>query len=231
MCSVGSLTVGTFGGLFQKKIKRLLAYSAIAHVGYILLGFIVGSVEGVQAVFIYLFFYLSSSLGIFALLLSLRFIFCSTLKGGAWPKTNTHNKIYFFTPIFITDLLFLLRGNKLLSLSFLTFIFSMAGIPPLAGFYGKLYLFFSCLSAELYSLVVFSVVMSVISCFYYLRLIKFVYFSSLASSKFVDRIYSFKINTYSSFIIAFIFLFISGFVFYPGPVLYVAHFLAIELIS
>lgn len=68
MCSVGSLTVGTFGGLFQKKIKRLLAYSAIAHVGYILLGFIVGSVEGVQAVFIYLFFYLSSSLGIFALL-------------------------------------------------------------------------------------------------------------------------------------------------------------------
>jgi NADH-quinone oxidoreductase subunit N len=224
------MVIGTFGGLFQKKIKRLLAYSAVAHVGYILVGFIVGSVEGVQAVFLYLFFYLSSSLGIFVLLLSLRFIFCSFLKKGAQSKNNLQNQVIFFTPIFITDLLFLLRGNKLLGLSFLIFVFSMSGIPPLAGFYGKLYLFFAGVGSELYVLILFSVLMSVISCFYYLRLIKFVYFSSFTGSKSVDTVYLFQINTYSAFIISFIFLFISGFVFYPGPILYFSHFLALELI-
>jgi len=154
-----SLVVGSFGALSQIKLKRLFAYSSIGHVGYILLGCACGTVEGMQSVLLYLIVYVITTINIFAVLLSLR------------QPSNIHIK-------YIYDLGMLAKTNPLLALTLTASLFSLAGIPPLAGFFSKFYLFFSALGSGLYFLAIAGVMSSVVSCFYYIRVIKTMYFET-----------------------------------------------------
>lgn len=153
--SVLSMVVGALGAIMQTSLKRLLAYSSIGHVGYILIGFAVGA-PAVDSILIYVTLYVFMGLGTFAVILSLRrqgnlIHDISDLKG----LSKTHPRSAFFMALFM---------------------FSMAGIPPLAGFFGKLYIFMAAIKAELYALAIFGVVTSVIAAFYYLRVVKVMYF-------------------------------------------------------
>jgi proton-translocating NADH-quinone oxidoreductase chain N len=157
-CSVCSLLIGAFGAMAQKKIKRLLVYSSIGHVGYLLIGLCCGTVESLQAVLLYLVVYTLMTLNMFAAILS-----CT-------EHTGVHRIKY------IQDLGLLAQTNPVLACTMSCTLFSMAGIPPLAGFMSKFYLFSAAMSSSLYALAVIGVLSSVLSCFYYIRLIKIMYF-------------------------------------------------------
>nr|YP_009646991.1 NADH dehydrogenase subunit 2 [Chloropicon sieburthii]QBX98632.1 NADH dehydrogenase subunit 2 [Chloropicon sieburthii] len=156
ICSLASMILGAFGALGQLKIKRLLAFSSIGHVGYLLIGLATGSLQGLQGIFLYLFVYLVMTINAFGVVLSLR-----TQEGE---------------PRFLSDLKNLSLVSPILALTFSVNLFSMAGIPPLAGFLSKFYLFFAALDASLYSLAILGVLSSVLSCFYYISIIKLMYF-------------------------------------------------------
>jgi|TARA_B110000444_G_scaffold250497_1_gene277016 proton-translocating NADH-quinone oxidoreductase chain N len=157
-CSAASLLIGSFGALAQKKIKRLLVYSSIGHVGYLLMGLCCGTVEGLHAVLLYLVLYVIMTVNIFAIILS------------SIDHAKTSRVKY------IQDLGFLGQTHPVLAVTLSATLFSMAGIPPLAGFCSKFYLFFAAMSSSLYSLAILGVLTSVVSCFYYIRLIKIMYF-------------------------------------------------------
>ena len=173
ICSLISLIVGTLSALSQTRIKRLLAFSSIGHVGYLLAGFACGTIEGVQALLIYLFVYIFMNINIFAILL------CEMRRVSTFIQSGTNYGIKNVPRIkYITDLAFLARTNPLLALTLTITMFSMAGIPPLAGFYSKAFLFFATMSSNLYVLAIIGVLASVLSCFYYIRLIKIMYFEA-----------------------------------------------------
>nr|YP_001315136.1 NADH dehydrogenase subunit 2 [Chlorokybus atmophyticus]ABO15102.1 NADH dehydrogenase subunit 2 [Chlorokybus atmophyticus] len=209
VCSIASMILGALAAVFQKKIKRLLAYSSIGHVGYMLIGLSCGTIEGVQALFLYLIIYIAMTINIFSLLLALQKIG----RGGKERRLK-----------YIADLRGLAHTNPILALTLTAVLFSIAGIPPLAGFFGKFYLFFTALSASLYLLAVIGVVTSVISCFYYIRLVKIMYFE--------------KINTWplwgsikreNSLLLAITFFFILFLGIYPSPFFLVTHQMALAL--
>ncbi len=154
--SVASMLLGAFAAIWQNNIKRLMAYSSIGHVGYALIGLAAGSAEGVRGVLIYLAIYVAMNLGTFACIL------CMRRKAGMVEG--------------ISDLAGLSRNNPLMALALAVFMFSMAGIPPLGGFFGKFYVFIAAVNAELYALAVIGVLSSVVGAFYYLRIIKVMYF-------------------------------------------------------
>ena len=160
--SVASMLLGAFAAIWQNNIKRLMAYSSIGHVGYALIGLAAGSAEGVRAVLIYLSIYVAMNLGTFACIL------CMRRKTGMVEG--------------ITDLAGLSKSNPLMALALAVFMFSMAGIPPLGGFFGKFYVFVAAMNAELYTLAVIGVLASVVGAFYYLRIIKIMYFDEPAES-------------------------------------------------
>jgi proton-translocating NADH-quinone oxidoreductase chain N len=153
-----SLFIGSFGAVAQTRVKRLLVYSSIGHMGYLLMGVASGTVEGLQSVLLYLCIYFIMTVNIFAVVLALRDV-----------QTGQNVK-------YIEDLSMLSKSHPLLAFSFTLTLFSMAGIPPLAGFCSKFYLFFAALSSSLYLLAVFGILSSMLSCFYYLRVIKTMYF-------------------------------------------------------
>ena len=161
LSSITSLIIGSFAALSQTKIKRLLAFSSIGHVGYLLSGFACGTIEGVQALLIYLVVYIVMNINMFS------FLLCSIRRDT--PYSTSRIK-------YITDLSYLAKTNPILAVTFTITMFSMAGIPPLAGFYSKAYLFFATMSSGLYSLAIIGVLTSVLSCFYYIRLVKIMYF-------------------------------------------------------
>jgi proton-translocating NADH-quinone oxidoreductase chain N len=148
-----SLVVGAFGALGQTKLKRLFAFSGINHVGYILLAFACSHLEGFEAIFGYLIIYLIMGLGVFSVLLAL-------------PSIN-----------YASDLSFIRKSNPVLAMSFTLMLFSLAGIPPLAGFVAKFNIFFAVLSQNYHLVAVIGILTSCISAFYYLRLIKIMHFS------------------------------------------------------
>ena len=154
--SVLSMLLGAFAAIWQDNIKRLMAYSSIGHVGFALIGLATASVEGVRGVLIYLAVYVAMNIGTFACIL------CMRRKTGMVEK--------------ISDLSGLSKTNPLMALSLAIFMFSMAGIPPLGGFFGKFYLFMAAVHAELYALALIGVLASVVGAFYYLRIIKVMYF-------------------------------------------------------
>lgn len=164
--SIASMLLGAIGALSQNKIKRLLAYSSIGHVGYLLAGLCCGTVEGVQGLLIYLFIYLLMTINLFGVIL--------------FPlKRSNQENIYKVQRLkYTSDLSSLAKGNPVLCFTLAVSLFSIAGIPPLAGFYSKAFLFFAALSSNLYLIAVIGVVTSVISCFYYLRLVKIMYFEN-----------------------------------------------------
>ena len=154
--SIASMALGSFAAIGQRNIKRLMAYSSIGNVGYALIGLAAGSEEGIRGVVIYMIIYLAMTLGAFAVLLSLR------------------RKDRMFETI--DDLSGLSRTHPWLAFCLAAMMFSLAGIPPLAGFFAKFYVFAAAIQAGLVTLAVVGVVTSVVGAFYYLRLVKVMYF-------------------------------------------------------
>ncbi len=154
--SVGSMLLGAFAAINQTNIKRLMAYSSIGNVGYALVGLAAGTEQGLRGVLIYMAIYLFMTLGTFACILAMR------QKGRMVEQ--------------IADLAGLSRTNPALALALAMFMFSMAGIPPLAGFFAKYFVFLAAVEAELYTLAVIGVLASVVSAFYYWRIVRVMYF-------------------------------------------------------
>jgi len=154
--AVASMLIGALGALTQSNIKRLLAYGSIGHIGYMLVGVATGTSEGIKAVLVYSALYLFMSVGTFGFVLFMR-------RAGTQVEE-------------IKDLAGLSRTHPRAAFFMMLMMFSMAGIPPFAGFYGKMFVFLSAMEAELYTLAVVGVLTSVVAAFYYLKIIKVMYF-------------------------------------------------------
>jgi NADH-quinone oxidoreductase subunit N len=162
-----TIIVGSFGGLEQKKLKSLLAYSSISHMGYTLVAFSTGTFEGMQTLFCYLFLYMLASLCIWSIFLVLQ------LK---YKYTKKQNKD-------LADLNLLNKSNNILALFFSTVLLSIAGLPPMVGFLVKIGIFLVLIEASMYFIAIVSILCSVISTFYYIRIIKIMYFESSIAGK------------------------------------------------
>jgi len=160
LSSILSIIIGTFGGLIQLKLKRLFAYSTISHIGYILLGICSGSFAGIEASYIYIVFYIWMTIICFSILL------------GVYEQKNLNRLIY------LKDLTILTKSNPIIAFIFAITFLSIAGVPPLAGFFSKMFLFFEVIKTSMYLIALIGVLSSVISCFYYIRIIKLSYFEN-----------------------------------------------------
>jgi NADH-quinone oxidoreductase subunit N len=158
--SILSMALGAFAAIGQNNIKRLLAYSSIGHMGFALVGLAAGTQDGVSGVVIYMLIYMLTTLGVFACVLAMR-------REGLQVET-------------ISDLAGLGRTNKGLAFVLSMLMFSLAGIPPLAGFFGKLFVFMAAVKAGLWLLAILGVIASVIGAYYYLRIVKIIYFDEPA---------------------------------------------------
>ena len=156
--SLASMIFGAIAAIGQTNIKRLIAYSSIGHVGYTLAGLATGTNEGIQSSIIYITIYIVMNLALFSGLLMLR-------------RNNQYHED-------IEDLSGLSKNHPLLSISLLIVLFSLAGIPPLAGFFAKFYIFKAVLEESMYFLAIVGLLSTVISAFYYLRIIKIIYFDN-----------------------------------------------------
>ena len=154
--SIASMLFGAIAAIGQTNLKRLIAYSSIGHVGYTLAGLATGSNDGIQSSVIYITIYIIMNLGFFSCLLMMK-----------------RNNQYYEN---IEDLSGLSKNHPLLSLSMLIILFSLAGIPPLAGFFAKFYIFKSVLEQSMYFLAIVGLLSTVVAAFYYLRIIKIIYF-------------------------------------------------------
>ena len=154
--SIASMLFGAIAAIGQTNLKRLIAYSSIGHVGYTLAGVATGSNDGIQSSVIYITIYILMNLGLFSCLLMMK-----------------RNNKYFED---IEDLSGLSKNHPLMSLSLLVILFSLAGIPPLAGFFAKFYIFKSVLEQSMYFLAIVGLLSTVVAAFYYLRIIKIMYF-------------------------------------------------------
>ncbi len=151
-----SMALGAFAAIGQRNIKRLMAYSSIGHMGFALVGLAAGTPAGVQGVIIYLLIYMAMTLGTFACILTMR-------RNGGMVED-------------IGELAGLSRTNPVLAFLLAMLLFSLAGIPPLAGFFAKFYVFLAAVQAGLYVLAVIGVLSSVVGAYYYLRIVKLMYF-------------------------------------------------------
>ncbi len=158
--SIGSMVLGAFAAIGQNDIKRLMAYSSIGHMGFALVGLASGDQAGVQAVIVYLTIYLVMNVGVFACILSMR------RSDGMVEE--------------IDELAGLSRNSPIMAFLLAMLMFSLAGIPPLAGFFAKFYVFLAAINAGLYVLAVIGVLSSVVGAYYYLRIIKIMYFDEPA---------------------------------------------------
>lgn len=184
--SLASMGVGAFGGLMQNNIKRLMAYSSIGNMGYALMGIVAGTEQGAAAVLLYMVIYMIMSAGAFGIILSMR------VRGRAYEG--------------VEDLSGLSRTAPLAAWSMAFLMFSMSGIPPLAGFFGKLVVFQAAVSSGFYVLAVLGVLCSVVAAFYYLRVIKVMFFDEPVDSFDSDVSFGVRIVVFLSvlFTIAFI---------------------------
>jgi NADH-quinone oxidoreductase subunit N len=158
--SIASMALGAFAAIGQKNIKRLMAYSSIGHMGFALVGLAAGTPEGVQGVLIYMSIYVAMTLGTFACILAMR-------RDGKYVET-------------IADLAGLSRTHPATAFMLAMLLFSLAGIPPLAGFFAKFYVFLAAIKAGLYVLAVIGVLTSVVGAYYYLMIVKLMYFDEPA---------------------------------------------------
>jgi NADH-quinone oxidoreductase subunit N len=154
--AIASMALGSFAAIGQKNIKRLMAYSAIGHIGFALVGLAAGTVEGAQGVLVYIAIYVAMTLGAFAVIMA--------MKRNGQPVEA------------IADFSGLSRTNPMLAFFFAMLLFSLAGIPPLAGFFAKFYVFVAAIKAGLFTLAVVGVLASVVGAYYYLLIIKVMYF-------------------------------------------------------
>ena len=195
--SIASMVLGAFAAINQTNIKRLMAYSSIGHVGYALIGLAVGNVVGIRGILVYMAIYLFMNIGTFACILVMR-------RGGRAVES-------------IDDLKGLSKSHPALALALGIFMFSMSGIPPLAGFFGKFYIFLAAIDAGLYALAVIGVLSSVVGAFYYLRIVKLMYFDE--SDEHFDR----PVPREIAAVILLSAVVITAFFLYPGLLLGVAE--------
>ena len=158
--SIASMALGSFAAIGQTSIKRLMAYSSIGHMGFAMVGLAAGTQDGVQGVATYMAIYLVMTLGVFAAILSMR-------VQGRYVET-------------IGDLAGVSRSNPLFAFFLAMLMFSLTGIPPLAGFFAKYYVFVAAVQARLFPLAVIGVLLSAVAAFYYLRIVKIIYFDEPA---------------------------------------------------
>ena len=171
--SIASMALGAFAAIGQRNIKRLMAYSSIGHMGFALVGLAAGTAEGVQGVLVYMAIYLAMTLGTFACILAMR-------RDGQMVEE-------------IGDLAGLARTNPGMAFFLAMLLFSLAGIPPLAGFFAKFYVFLAAIKAGLFMLAVIGVVTSVVGAYYYLSIVKIMYFDEPAKA-FAPMAYELKIG-------------------------------------
>ena len=188
-----SVIIGSFGGLEQKKLKTLLVYSTISHMGYSLIAFCSGTFESIQILISYLIIYSFSGLCVWSIFISTK------LKNNYFQKQNKD----------LTDLVLLGNSNYMLAIFFTVVLFSVAGFPPMIGFLVKMGIFLSAIESSMFFVALISILCSVVGTFYYIRLIKILYFEKVL----VGKLY-YPINFQSSVIItvlffSFIFLFIN----------------------
>ena len=186
--SIASMLFGAIAAIGQTNLKRLIAYSSIGHIGYTLAGLATGSNDGIQSSVIYISIYIFMNLGLFSCLLMLK-----------------RNNRYFED---IEDLSGLSKNHPLLSLSLLVILFSLAGIPPLAGFFAKFYIFKSVLEQSMYFLAIVGLLSTVVAAFYYLRIIKIMYFDKEKEKYDTDHSLWLKFSlTFSTLLILMYFIF------------------------
>ena len=194
--SIASMIFGAVAAIGQKNLKRLIAYSSIGHIGYALAGLSVGTNEGLQSSIVYISIYIVMNLGFFSCLLMMK-----------------KNDLYFET---IDDLSGLSRNHPILSICFMVVLFSLAGIPPLAGFFAKFYIFKSVIEQSMYFLAIVGLLSTVIAAFYYLRIIKVIYFDEPKEKYDTDHSIWLKISlTFSTLLILLYFT-------YPSKLLEIA---------
>lgn len=165
--AIVSILVGSFGGLEQRKIKTLLAYSSISHMGYALIAFNSGTLEGIQMLISYLLIYTMSGLSLWSIFMLTR------LKNSYEKKQNKD----------LADMVLLGKSNKMLAIFFSISLLSIAGFPPMVGFLVKIGVFLTAIESSMYFLALISVLCSVVATFYYIRIIKVLYFEKLTVGK------------------------------------------------
>ncbi len=186
--SIASMLFGAIAAIGQTNLKRLIAYSSISHIGYALAGLATGSNEGIQSSVIYITIYIIMNLGFFSCLLMMK-------------RNNQYHES-------INDLSGLSKNHPLLSLSMLVILFSLAGIPPLAGFFAKFYIFKSVLEQSMYFLAIVGLLSTVVAAFYYLRIIKIMYFDKEKEKYDTDHSLWIKFSlTFSTLLILIYFIF------------------------
>jgi NADH-quinone oxidoreductase subunit N len=188
--SIASMALGAFAAIGQRNIKRLMAYSSIGHMGYALIGLAAATPDGIEGVLVYMAIYLAMTLGTFAVILAMR-------RDGQMVEG-------------ISDLSGLARTNPTTAFFLAMLLFSLAGIPPLAGFFAKFYVFLAAIKAGLFVLAVIGVVTSVVGAYYYLTIVKIMYFDEPAKA-FAPMAHELK------FVLAVAGLFNLLFFVYPGP--------------
>jgi NADH-quinone oxidoreductase subunit N len=191
LMAIASMLLGSFAAIGQRNIKRLMAYSSIGHMGYALIGLAVGSSDGVRGVLVYMTVYVLMTAGAIACIMA--------MKRNGQPVEQ------------IADLSGLATTDPGLAMAFSVFMFSLAGIPLMAGFFAKLYIFLAAVKGGLYTLAVIGVLTSVVGAFYYIRVVKVMYFDAPAEA--FDRR-----PPALSFVVAATGLFTAFFFLFPAPV-------------
>ena len=170
--SIASMILGAVAAMGQTNIKRLMAYSSIGHIGYAIAGIATGTENGFKSTLVYISIYVVMNIGAFAFILLMK-------RGGKYLED-------------INELSGLSKNHPLISLSLLIILFSLAGIPPLAGFFAKFYIFMAVIESEMYTLAIVGLVTTVVSAFYYIRIIKIMYFDE--SKKSFERFVDYRIH-------------------------------------
>ena len=188
--SIGSMLLGSIAAIGQKNLKRLIAYSSIGHMGYVLAGLATGSNEGIQSSIIYMIIYLLMNLAFFSCVFMMK-----------------KNDKYFEN---LDDLSGMSKNHPILSFAFMLILFSLAGIPPLAGFFAKFYIFKAVIEQSMYFLAIVGLLSTVIAAFYYLRIIKIIYFDPEKEKNDINHHLGLKVSLFVSTI------FILFYFIYPG---------------
>ncbi|WP_028744848.1 NADH-quinone oxidoreductase subunit NuoN [Rhizobium mesoamericanum] len=190
--SIASMLLGSFAAIGQKNIKRLMAYSSIGHMGYALVGLAAGNQTGVSGVMLYMVIYMVMTLGSFAIIMSMR------RKDGTVVEE-------------VNDLAGLSTTNPFMATVLTILMFSLAGIPPLAGFFAKYFVFVAAIEAKLYALAIIGVLASVVGAYYYLRVIKLMWFDE-ATGEFA------RVSGSLRLVFGLSGLFVLAYVFIGGPI-------------
>jgi NADH-ubiquinone oxidoreductase chain 2 len=223
VCSLLSLIIGTVVGLAQFRIKRLLSYSTISHVGFMLLALAVSGQESIDAFLFYLIQYSLTSLNTFFILLAFGYLILPSAGRGSQQSASTQN-----TDVqFISQLAGQFRQNPILALSMIICLFSMAGIPPLMGFFAKYAVLYSAIHNGYYFISVVAILASVVSAAYYLRVVRVLYFDEPVKG--ISAQSATVLTSSHAYVIAVLTMFIVLFVLQPSLILNSTQLMAMSI--